>query len=78
MVNAYQGSVQGGQLHLDDGSQLPDGTRVIVVVVEEQEPVGGLTARELAESELVGMWADRADIEDSSTFARQLREQAQR
>ena len=78
MVSAYQGSVRDGLIYLDDDSQLPDGTRVIIVVVEEQEAIVGLTARELAESELVGMWADRDDIEDSSAFARQLREQAQR
>lgn len=38
------------------------------------------TGRELLESlekmGFVGMWADRADIEDSSEYARQLREQA--
>ncbi len=36
------------------------------------------TARDLLQSELVGLWADRADIGDSLTFARQLREQAER
>lgn len=36
-----------------------------------------LTARRLLESELVGMWKDRADIEDSTAYARRLREQAQ-
>ncbi|MCI0476264.1 MAG: hypothetical protein L0Y55_08455 [Anaerolineales bacterium] len=38
----------------------------------------GMTARELAASEIVGMWADRTDIGDSAAFARKLREQAQR
>ena len=36
-----------------------------------------LTARELSESDLVGLWADRDDIGDSLSFARQLREQAE-
>jgi predicted DNA-binding antitoxin AbrB/MazE fold protein len=36
-----------------------------------------LTARRLLESELVGMWKDRADIKDSTAYARRLREQAQ-
>lgn len=36
------------------------------------------TARDLLQSELVGLWADRTDIGDSLTFARQLREQAER
>ncbi|MDY6970135.1 MAG: hypothetical protein SVR08_15985 [Spirochaetota bacterium] len=35
------------------------------------------TARELLKSGIVGMWKDRKDITDSSTFARILRERAQ-
>jgi hypothetical protein len=38
----------------------------------------GMTARQLAASEIVGLWADRTDIGDSVEFARQLREKAQR
>lgn len=55
------------------------GDRVQVIVVKQ----GGLgrgretTARDLLESGLVGIWADREDITDSSEFARQLREKAQ-
>ena len=37
-----------------------------------------MTAADLLNSGLVGMWADRDDIGDSSEFARQLREKAQR
>ncbi len=36
-----------------------------------------LTAHQLLHSELIGLWEDRSDIQDSATFARQLREQAQ-
>ena len=36
-----------------------------------------LTARDLLQSGLVGLWADRKDIEDSLGFARKLREQAE-
>jgi hypothetical protein len=36
-----------------------------------------LTAHELLHSELVGLWADRADIEDHLGYARQLRQQAE-
>ena len=36
-----------------------------------------LTARDLLNSDLIGMWQNRADIRDSAAFARQLREQAQ-
>ena len=35
-----------------------------------------LTARDLLQSDLVGMWADRDDIGDSLTFARHLRQQS--
>ncbi|MCB0191776.1 MAG: hypothetical protein KDJ65_07520 [Anaerolineae bacterium] len=36
-----------------------------------------LTAKDLLNSGLVGLWADRDDITDSAAYARQLREQAQ-
>ena len=36
-----------------------------------------LTAAALLHSELVGVWADRSDIDDSVSFARQLRQQAE-
>ena len=37
-----------------------------------------LTASQILRSGLVGLWKDREDIEDSSSYARQLREQAQK
>lgn len=36
------------------------------------------TASDLAQSSLVGIWADRDDIVDSLAYARQLRAQAER
>lgn len=36
-----------------------------------------LTARDLAASDLVGLWADRTDLPDSPDYARQLRRQAE-
>jgi hypothetical protein len=36
-----------------------------------------LTATDLLESDLVGLWADRHDIGDSREFARRLRKEAQ-
>jgi hypothetical protein len=36
-----------------------------------------LTARKLLYSGLIGLWKDRNDIEDSSAYARQLRDKAQ-
>jgi len=37
-----------------------------------------LTARQLLHSGLIGLWKERQDITDSTSYARQLREQAQR
>ncbi len=37
-----------------------------------------LTAMDLAQSDVVGLWADRADITDSLGYARQLRSKAER
>jgi hypothetical protein len=37
-----------------------------------------LTARQLLRSGLIGLWKERQDITDSSEYARQLREQAQK
>ena len=36
-----------------------------------------LTAADLLQSGLIGLWADRSDLGDSREFARRLREQAQ-
>jgi hypothetical protein len=36
-----------------------------------------LTARDLAQSPLVGIWADRTDLGESREFARRLREKAE-
>jgi hypothetical protein len=41
------------------------------------EPPRRLTVRQLKESGIIGLWKDRTDIEDSSAYARQLREQAE-
>ncbi len=37
-----------------------------------------LTVRQLRQSGLIGLWKDRDDIEDSTVYARRLREQAQK
>jgi hypothetical protein len=69
-----------GELLLTD---LPckKGQRVEVIVLTEP-PASlqsqRLTAKRLLESGVVGLWQDREDITDSVTYARQLREEAQR
>ncbi len=53
----------------------------MILLIEPPEGVSEpekprLRARDLLNLSIVGMWADREDIGDSSVFARQLREQA--
>jgi hypothetical protein len=52
----------------------------MIVLLSDTEPSSRpyLTAKKLRQSDLVGLWKDRDDIDDSSDYARQLREQAQR
>ncbi len=49
---------------------------VIVLVEADRTSKKNMTASDLLESGLVGMWADRKDIGDSLAFARSLRSQA--
>jgi hypothetical protein len=68
-----------GSIHLD----LPVGKEEAGLEVQVTvESVGGadkqtMSAADLLNSGLVGMWADRKDIGDSREFARRLRERAQ-
>ena len=69
-----------GELLLTD---LPckKGQRVEVIVLTEPPAVPQrqrLTAKRLLASGVVGLWQDREDITDSATYARRLREEAQR
>ena len=70
---------QDGELIIRD---LPykKGDRVQVIVLGEEHSAEhkGMTAAELIQSPLIGLWADRTDIVDSSKFARALREKSQR
>ena len=54
----------------------------LVELTLSTEPVeagarGFVTASELLHSEIIGLWENRKDIEDSSAFARRLRDKAQ-
>ncbi len=63
------------------GLPVEKGQRVEMILLtepSEQPARPHLTARKLLQSGLVGLWEDRDDIEDSSAYARQLRERAQR
>jgi hypothetical protein len=80
VVNSQVGG--DGVLHLD----LPVGSahagKAVQVTVEPvtAEAAGKsatISAADLLNSDLVGMWADRSDIGDNHEYARRLREQAQ-
>lgn len=59
---------------LTPDQQLLLASRLIEKVRQVNKPMMG---KDLLKSGLVGMWADRKDIEDSVTYARKLRAQAQ-
>ena len=51
----------------------------VILLPQPQKTVrrSRLTVRQLRQSGLIGLWKDRDDIEDSTVYARRLREQAQ-
>ena len=51
---------------------------MILLIEPSAMPRRYLTAQQLLHSGLIGLWKDREDIKDSASYARQLREQAQR
>ena len=48
----------------------------LVVVVEQRGRAVERNLQDLLQSEFFGMWKDRSDIDDSVSFARQLRNEA--
>ncbi len=79
MLNAIRAVVKEGRIHLLEELEIPEGTEVLVTPLLKavQSPRAGWTVRRLRQSGLIGLWKDREEIQDSATFARQLREQAQ-
>ncbi len=57
-------------------SDVPLGPAEIVVVMVSRPSAAARTLGDLARSEFFGMWRDRADIGDSTEFARRLRTEA--
>jgi len=71
--------VKDGQIHLT-GLPYRRGDRVEIIVLPQADKTRThirLTVRQLRQSGLIGLWRGRSDIEDSSAYARRLREQAQ-
>jgi len=50
----------------------------IILMPEDKSKKRLLTADQLLNSGLIGIWKDREDIGDSAVYARKLREQAQK
>ncbi len=72
--------VEDGQIRLT-GLPYKRGDVVEVILlprVRDAEARPVLTVQRLRQSGATGLWKDRAEIEDSSAFARQLRRQAER
>lgn len=64
-----------GKLELELPAELQPGQ--VEVEIRQQE-VEGVRLKDLLESELVGLWADRVDIGDGVEYARSLRRRASR
>ena len=64
------------QMHILLPDDVPTGPAEIIIVVASHAPNIPKTLGDLGKSEFFGMWRDRNDIQDSVTFARQLRERA--
>lgn len=50
---------------------------IVLIDPNGETESANFTAKQLGESELVGLWKDREDIKDSLTFAQSLRDLSQ-
>ena len=68
------------KIQIEIPSHIPAGpaTVAVEIVTDIDSANTYLTARDLLDSPLVGMWADRGDIPDSSTFVQQLRDEEEK
>jgi hypothetical protein len=57
-------------------ADVPTGEAEVVVVIVPKSDRRPSTAQDLLNSEIVGMWVDRTDVDDSSAYARELRDRA--
>ena len=77
-IRLQQTIEKDSEIHLSD---LPvfqgQEVEVIVLISPLPEPKKTFTVRQLLDSGLIGIWENRADIKDSLTYARQLRDQSQ-
>ncbi len=61
------------ELRITLPADIPTGSAAIVITVSPRQSSNTPTFDALLNSEFLGMWRDRADIEDSAEFARKLR-----
>lgn len=59
-------------LPIEQGQQV----EVLLLFTPAPKSERHMTAKQLLQSELIGLWQDRAEITDSADYARQLRHQA--
>jgi hypothetical protein len=72
LATTEDGMPRSGKDSLRDGS-----AEVSTQLTTPHESIGSQMLAELRATGFVGMWKDRKDIRDSSTFARQLRQRVQ-
>jgi len=72
----------GGVIEIRSSELTPGAPAEVIVLVDAPDTTGApqtaMTAADLLESGLVGLWEDRNDIADSVEFARRLRQLAER
>ena len=79
-IHLQQTVKKDGEIHVN-GLPFKKGERIELIVQSEssaKKEKHYMTAKELLNSDLVGLWENRKDIKDSASFVRKLREQAQR
>ncbi len=79
-IRVQQVIAQDGKVVITDLPYKKGQTVEIILLVQPTRiaPRSRLTVRQLRQSGLIGLWKDRNDIQDSSVYARQLRERAQK
>lgn len=71
----YLGRVHNGRIDLEENVTLPEGTQVIVSVLDDNDQIidQGITGEELLAAPFIGARAGRDDIGDTAEFAEDLR-----
>ncbi len=77
-IRIQQTIIKKGELILKN-LPIPKGQEVeVLLLFPPSIRPSRMTAKDLLNSEILGLWKNRTDINDSLAFARQLREKAQK